>query len=492
METAILTVRELTEQLRETVEGKFPFVWVRGEIGSVSRPASGHIYFSLKDPDVQLQCVWFRNMQRQAHQKFNPLTGEVFDKPRPPLSEMLASGREILCAGRIGIYAPRGQYQLVVELVQPAGQGLLAQAFEERKRKLAALGYFDMERKRKIPSDPQRVAVVSSLHGAALQDFLTLARQRGSGACIRVFPALVQGAEAMGSITAAMAAANGQDWAQVIVLIRGGGSLEDLWTFNEESVARAIFHSRLPVLAGIGHEVDTTLADMTADARAATPSHAAQLLWPLRAELVQRVDEATSALQRAVKRQWSQSAHAVERYEDALHWLSPLQSCIRLSGQLDALEAALKKAVQRWLDKKFFLQMQLDQACRSAPGLAKIAVLESQLSLLEGKCDRAAASFLAMREQEYALSLQKFSVLASDMLLAPTQALERLTAALQGANPMALLQRGYALIRHEDGRLLRSVKDATPGKNLVIRLHDGSLDAVIAARHLQQLEEEQE
>ncbi len=184
MRDGILTVRALTEQLRRSLEGRFPFVWVRGEVSNLSRPGSGHIYFSLKDQDAQLQCVWFRGRQRQAEQgqSFDPLTGEVFDSPRPSPLELLRNGLDMLCAGRITVYAPRGQYQLLVELVQPAGQGLLAQAFEERKRKLAEAGYFAQERKRLPPWNPQRVALITSLSGAAIHDFLELARDRGSGA----------------------------------------------------------------------------------------------------------------------------------------------------------------------------------------------------------------------------------------------------------------------------------------------------------------------
>ena len=325
MQDGILTVRALTEQLRRSLEGRFPFVWVRGEVSNLSRPGSGHIYFSLKDQDAQLQCVWFRGQQRQAEQgqAFDPLTGEVFDTPRPSPLELLRNGLDLLCAGRISVYAPRGQYQLLVELVQPTGQGLLAQAFEERKRKLAEAGYFAQERKRPLPWNPQRVALITSPSGAAIHDFLELAQNRGCGAEIRLFPASVQGEEAAPEIIRALDEINAQGWAQVIVLIRGGGSLEDLWAFNEEAVAEAVFCSRLPVLAGIGHEVDVTLADLTADLRAATPSHAAQLLWPLRAELRQRLDEAFAALRRAAASRLEHAELLLRERENALRWFSP-------------------------------------------------------------------------------------------------------------------------------------------------------------------------
>ena len=166
MSDVILSVRELTEELRRSLEGRFPFVWVRGEVTNLTRPGSGHVYFSLKDQDAQLQCVWFRQRQGRGGQAFDPLTGQVCDAPRPAPVDLLRNGLDVLCAGRISVYAPRGQYQLAVELAQPAGEGLLAQAFEERKRKLAALGYFAAERKRGLPWDPQRVALITSPTGA--------------------------------------------------------------------------------------------------------------------------------------------------------------------------------------------------------------------------------------------------------------------------------------------------------------------------------------
>ena len=248
MQDGILTVRALTEQLRRSLEGRFPFVWVRGEVSNLSRPGSGHIYFSLKDQDAQLQCVWFRGQQRQAEQgqAFDPLTGEVFDTPRPSPLELLRNGLDLLCAGRISVYAPRGQYQLLVELVQPTGQGLLAQAFEERKRKLAEAGYFAQERKRPLPWNPQRVALITSPSGAAIHDFLELAQNRGCGAEIRLFPASVQGEEAAPEIIRALDEINAQGGITdggVIYGRRHGFCLESQYypnAINQENFARPL------------------------------------------------------------------------------------------------------------------------------------------------------------------------------------------------------------------------------------------------------------
>lgn len=486
MQEAILTVRELTEQLRKSLEGRFPFVWVRGEVTNFSRPGSGHVYFSLKDQDAQLQCVWFRHMQRQAEQGFDPLTGEVFDEPRASPLELLRNGLDVLCAGRISVYAPRGQYQLAVELVQPAGVGLLAQAFEAGKRKLAALGYFDRERKRPLPRDPQRVALVTSPTGAAIHDFLELARDRGSGSRIRLFPSLVQGAEAAPAIVRALAEANAQagqaDGPQVIVLVRGGGSLEDLWAFNEESVAKAVFESRLPVLAGIGHEVDVTLADMTADMRAATPSHAAQLLWPPRLELHQRVDEARAALRRAMERRLESVEQRLREHEKALAWFSPQRHHERLYERLAAFDAALARAVRHWLESRAAQTAQLERALRGALGPEKIHILDARLEHLRARLHAALPRLTDDRERALNNAAQRLQNAARNHVAQHEHSLDILGAALEAGDPLMPLSRGYALVS-VGGSLVRSVETTPPGTEIEVRLTDGSLAAVVGSVH---------
>lgn len=479
MTDVILSVRELTEELRKSLEGRFPFVWVRGEVTNLSRPGSGHVYFSLKDQEAQLQCVWFRQRQGRGGQTFDPLTGEVFDAPRPAPADLLRNGLDVLCAGRIGVYAPRGQYQLTVELAQPAGEGLLAQAFEENKRKLAAQGYFAAERKRRLPWDPQRVALITSPTGAAVHDFWRLAADRGSGARVRLFPALVQGAEAAPSLVRALEEANAQGWAQVIVLIRGGGSLEDLWAFNEESVATAVFRSRLPVLAGIGHEVDVTLADMTADVRAATPSHAAQLLWPPRAELAQMTDQTADSLRAAWERRLTAREQALARCEQGLRWFSPQRRQTRLAERLENLDAALQRAAHRWLEDKRLRLERLDQARRSAARPGRLAAPTARLHLLEARLQESLPRLLERREQRLARLSGLASGLWRQKVTLWEQRRERLDMALAGVDPQAPLRRGYALVRGADGSLLRSVAGVQPGARVTVRLADGSLGAEV-------------
>jgi len=480
MQEGILSVRELTDQLRRTLEGRFPFVWVRGEVTNLTRPGSGHVYFSLKDADAQLQCVWFRHMQRQASQGFDPLTGEVFDSPRPSPLELLRNGMDVLCAGRITLYAPRGQYQLVVELVQPAGEGLLAQAFEAAKRKLAALGYFSAGRKRPLPDNPQRVALITSPTGAAIHDFLELAARRGSGSRIRLFPSLMQGAEAAPGIVRAMEEANAQGWAQVIVLVRGGGSLEDLWAFNEEAVAEAVFRSRLPVLAGIGHEVDVTLADMTADMRAATPSHAAQLLWPSRDELMQRVDEAEAALARAALRRLETAGQELARCEGALRWFSPARRLGRLTEQLDERQRSLYRAARQWLSAVETRRERLEGALRGAFSAERLDVLAGRLQMFSAGLQAALPRMLEARGQRLDGAGQRLHAAAGALLAHSERNFEKLDMALAAASPLAPLQRGYALVRTAEGDVLRSVGSAAPGSVIEVRLADGSLGAVVS------------
>ncbi len=479
-EAAILSVRELTEQLRRLLEVKFPFVWVRGEISNLSRPGSGHIYFSLKDQDAQLQCVWFKQKQQIARQGVDPLTGEVREPGTPSPLDMLQNGLDVLCAGRITLYAARGQYQLAVELLQPAGEGMLARAFEAARRKLAAQGYFSLERKRPLPVDPLRVALITSPSGAAIHDFLELGDVYKRQARIRLFPVVVQGEGATSSLVRALEEANAQQWAQVVVIIRGGGSLEDLWAFNEEPVARAVFSSRLPVLAGIGHEVDVTLTDMTADVRAATPSHAAQLLWPPRAELMQRVDSAETALRRGIQRCLDMAFETLGHQESALRWLSPLKHQARLAEQLVLLQRALERAVRQWIDRKEILFRRLETSRRGAFGLARLDVLSGRLGIMCARLEATMPTLLHARQRELATAQERLGAAARNWMLGWERQLEKLALQLAAGDPMMPLRRGYALARTGGGNVLRSVHGLNVGNVVEVLLADGILETVVS------------
>jgi exodeoxyribonuclease VII large subunit len=339
----IFEVRELTGAVKDVLESQFPFVWVRGEVGGVSRPASGHVYFNLKDAQARLSVVWFRRSQRcVAPGGVDPRTGEVLEHG---CTTELTEGTTVLVAGRLSVFEPQGAYQLVAELVQEQGAGQLAMQFEAMKARLAGLGYFDPGRKRPLPPHPARVAVVTAPTGAAIRDFLRLAGERGWGSAIRIYPTLAQGEQAPARGAAALDAACADGWAEVVVRIRGGGSLEDLWAFNTEPVAEAVYRSGLPVVCGVGHEVDTSIADLVADVRAATPSHAAQLLWPERGALMQRVDVLEQGLVAAAGGLLERREAALGQMEKALRWLSPAQRLARMEERLGtALRDLLRAA----------------------------------------------------------------------------------------------------------------------------------------------------
>lgn len=451
----IFSVRDLTQAVKDVLEGEFPFVWVRGQISNLSTPPSGHIYFSLKDEDATLSVVWFKGARPKAGEgeRVNPLTGEV--ETGAPLQ--LADGLEVLVAGRMNVYPPRGAYQLVAELVQGQGMGELAVAFEAMKAKLAAKGYFEADRKLLLPKNPRRVAVVTAPQGAALQDFLRIAEDRGFGAHIRLYPSLVQGDSAPAQIATALDRADRDDWAQVIVLIRGGGSLEDLWAFNTEAVAEAVFRSRIPVLSGVGHEVDVTIADFVADARAATPSHAAQMLWTERAVLRQQIDEVFLALDRGVARFLNAVEGMLESSHQRLLRHSPARRLERGAFELERLGEQLRQAMRGAVQKRLFDLARADEKLRHEFSLARILARKAELERGETALTQAMAGFLRVRENE-------------TLTLAG-----RLTA----LDPQAPLARGYALVSNARGRFVRSRADVAVGEDVRIRVADGEFAAQV-------------
>ena len=453
----IYTVSQLTEQLKRLLEGALPFVWVRGEVTNLGRPGSGHVYFSLRDGDALLNCVWFKGRQRpQEH--FDPLTGEVYESgPRPSLALTLREGDTIACAGQITVFGPRGQYQLLVDMAQELGQGDLLRQLEALRRKLAAKGLFDSQRKRPLPSDPTRVAVITAPTGAAIQDFLRIAGTRGTGTTIRILPTLVQGVEAPGAILRALRQATSDGWAQVVVIIRGGGSLEDLWAFNDEALVEAVAASPIPVLTGIGHEIDTSLCDLAADARAATPSHAAQLLWHERHWHAQRVDSLALALTRRATRRLDALAEQLRIQEKALGWLSPRQ---RLDRDCDRLLTLAKRLHGVTRQRLLHLETQLETVRRRLYRRLTDEGLSGPGRDLERLAERLEA---AMRQQ----------------LSGHATSLDALHTRLMALNPQAPLQRGYALVLTNEGRLVRSVHGLCHGDMLRLRLADGGVDASV-------------
>lgn len=421
----IYSVSALVTALKQMAEKAFPFAWVRGQVANLSRPASGHIFFTLIDAQADsrtegcpggrqsggpaaLPVVWFRGRQR-AEESFDPLTGEVYASgPKPGLAALLDNGQEVLCAGAVSVYAPRGALQLEAELVRDEGLGRRQLVFELLKAELAGKGYFDPRRKRLLPAHPRRVALITSPGGAAVHDFLRLAQGRGLAAELRIYPSLVQGAEAPARIARAFALAREEGWAEVVVLLRGGGSQEDLGAFNTREVAEAVYSCPWPVLCGVGHEVDVTLADLTADLRASTPSHAAQLLLLDRRELFRSAREAGQSL-----------------------------------------------------------RLFMDRALRSRE--RELAMWEKSLGLLSpaGRLERGALRLRAL--------VERLEAAGRDALRGAELRLERQALRLSGLDPHLPLERGYVLARRPDGRLLRARAEAAPGEELEVLFRDGPL-----------------
>jgi exodeoxyribonuclease VII large subunit len=457
----VFEVSELTRSVRDVIESEFPFVWVRGQVVNLSRPGSGHLYFSLRDAEASLAVVWFRGAQGgkalAGGGRYDPLTGEVYEQS---LAETLTDGMEVMVAGRLTVYAPRGSYQLVAELVQEVGEGRLWQEFEALKKDLAAKGYFDQERKRQLPRHPTRVAVVTAPKGAAVRDFIRIGRERGHGAAVRVYPTLVQGDAAPVGIVRAMLRAVADDWAEVVVLIRGGGSLEDLWAFNTIEVAKAIFASPLPVLTGVGHEVDVTIADMVADVRAATPSHAAQLLWPERVQLAQRLDDLEMGLRRGAARLFALRERELAALARGLSWLSPANRLQRLGERFTAAGERLARAGEGWLD---------------ALG-GRVGKLCDRLGLRFGPQGLEAREQGLSRRAEALESAMKLFVAEHD------HGLELAAARFAGLDPKAPLARGYSLTTlARTGKFLRRAGDARPGDKLDIMVYEGRVRAEVEA-----------
>ncbi len=362
----VLSVWQLTAEIKDLLEVSFGSVWVTGEISNLARPQSGHCYLTLKDDQAQIHCVMWRNMATRVR----------FD---------LHDGLEVVCCGRIDIYAPRGTYQLIVESIEPKGIGALELALRQLREKLAREGLFDPRRKRPLPPFVRRIAVVTSPTGAAIQDFLQVLGRRWRGADVIVVPTRVQGEGAAAEIAAAIAAANRLPLAiDCLVVTRGGGSLEDLWAFNEEPVVRAIHASRIPVISAIGHEIDVTLADLVADVRALTPSEAAELVAPATEDLLARFRQTEKRLSSALRWRLAAAKSRLDAVASHRAFRRPLQRIEDLALQLDDLDARANRALRQRL---ILARSQVEQQAGRLESLSPLGVLSRGYSLTQRASD---------------------------------------------------------------------------------------------------------
>lgn len=355
----VLTVSALTRLLKSVLETSFPRVWVSGEISNLMRAGSGHVYLTLKDDAAQLKAVIWRNTAQRLR----------FD---------LRDGLEVLAAGSIQLYEGRGQHQLVIDQLQPKGIGPLELAFRQLQKKLAAEGLFDAERKRPLPRFPRRIALVTSPAGAAVRDMIQVMTRRWPQARIVIVPVAVQGELAAGQIAAALRGIHEIPDVDVVICGRGGGSLEDLWAFNEEVVARAIADCRIPVISAVGHEVDVTIADLVADCRALTPSEAAELVVPLESEIRGDLDRLGQRLESALRRQSQQARLKLDALAARRCLTRPRERIDELARRLDDIEQRLKRGLRLRQDQA---RQQLQSIAASLQALSPLAVLERGYSL---------------------------------------------------------------------------------------------------------------
>lgn len=414
-------------------------LWVSGEISNLARPASGHFYFTLKDQAAQVRCAWFRQRQRGSVRR-------------------IADGEQVLVLGRVSIYEPRGDYQFIVEQVEPAGEGELRRQFERLKKKLAAEGLFDSERKRPLPLLPRCIGVITSPTGAAIRDILTVLRRRFPSIPVVIYPSPVQGDAAAPGLIAALRVAERRDECDVLVVARGGGSLEDLWAFNDEALARAIANCPIPIVSGVGHEVDVTIADFAADMRAPTPSGAAELVVPDQAEWRRSFDALSARLALQMRRRFENAFQAFDWLARRLNRCSPAARLKQQAEQLNGLKRALAGAMRHSLARRGRKLDRISSRVLAAAPRRRLERISRRASELHGRLLRRGPASIERLRLRLRLA-------------------ER---ALRSVSPLATLTRGYAIVTDADtGHVLMDAASAAPGLTIEARLARGSLRATV-------------
>jgi len=433
MQRNIITVTRLNRETSHLLAEHFSVVWVEGELSNLSTPSSGHIYFSLKDANAQVRCAMFRTRQHML--AFKP-----------------ENGKQVIVKAQVSLYEPRGDYQLIVEHIEEAGDGALRRAFDALKLKLSEQGLFDAAHKQSLPMLPKAIGVITSPSGAAIRDILTVLKRRFAAIPVIVYPVAVQGDNAKHEIAGAIAAANRHKQCDVIILGRGGGSLEDLWAFNEEIVARAIYDSEIPIISGVGHETDFTIADFVADLRAPTPSAAAEHASPDQQQWLSRFVYLESRLQQQLQRKLNQKQQTLDWLSQRLQQQHPGRKLARNVKRIDELEARLNQAIRTKLRHMAgSVEAKTAKLWQHNPAL----IISSYKQRQEYLSRRLIAATLHKLEQ----SNQRF--------LSASQT-------LHAVSPLATLNRGYAMaIKLSSGEIIRSIEQVSIGDIVQTRLGHG-------------------
>ncbi|WAF84815.1 exodeoxyribonuclease VII large subunit [Metapseudomonas otitidis] len=440
LDREVLTVSQLNQRARHLLEDVFPQVWVEGEISNLARPASGHLYFTLKDSQAQVRCALFRQNALKVRQA-------------------LRDGLAVKVRGKVSLFEGRGDYQMIADAVEPAGDGALRLAFEALKEKLAGEDLFATERKRPLPAHPQRVGIVTSPTGAVIRDIISVFRRRAPQVSLTLVPTAVQGREATAQIVRALALADAQGF-DALILARGGGSLEDLWCFNEEAVARTVAACKTPIVSAVGHETDVSISDFVADVRAPTPSAAAELLAPDSSGLRQRLE---GLERRLLLRMRQLIAHQHLRLDGLTRRLRHPGERLRQQAQrLDDLEMRLQRALDRQVSQRRERLARLEtRLAAQHPGRA-LGLLRQRLDALAARLPRAMRETLGTRRLELQSQVQT----------------------LHAFSPLATLGRGYSILLDERGQAIRSASQTQPGQRLKARLGEGELEVRVEDNHL--------
>lgn len=480
-ERDVYTPGRLNKEARMLLERGLPSLWLEGEISNLSRPSSGHWYFSLKDESAQLRCAMFR--QKNLGARFTP-----------------KDGMHVLTRGRVSLYEPRGDYQFIADHMEEAGEGVLRRRFELLKNKLAAEGLFEASRKKPLPRLPRRIGVVTSPTGAAVRDVLNILRRRFCTIPVLIYPVQVQGASAAGQIATTIRMASARAECDVLIVARGGGSLEDLWAFNEEVVARAIFDCQIPVVSGVGHEVDFTIADFVADVRAPTPSGAAEIVAPDCNEWTRSVDLLGRRVRTAMVRNMAARQQQVVWLERRLAQVHPGVELRQKAQRLDDLEQRLSRCMRHDLFQRRSTLVELAAHLRqrspalrvsAARGRLEIArktlgtSLQRHVSLAESRLRRAASDLRQHSPVARIVALRRRVEIADRSMetslqrqLRNLEARFKLAAGkLNAVSPLATLQRGYAIVTDTKGTVVTDATSVNKGDMIQTRLSRGTLQA---------------
>ena len=442
-EQSVISVSELNKKAKSLLEKGIPKLWIEGEISNLAKPASGHMYFSLKDEMSQIRCAWFK--QRQLQNTLN-----------------IVNGSKMLALGKIGLYEPRGEYQFIVEKMEIAGEGDLKRKYEDLKRKLSAEGIFSEENKSELPNLPKKIGVITSPSGAAVQDILTVLNRRFPIIPIIIFPVAVQGEQAAPQIQNALEKANFRADCDLLILARGGGSLEDLWAFNEEIVARAIFDSEIPIISAIGHETDVTISDFTADLRAPTPSGAAELAVPDQNDWIKSIDNISEKINTIITQQINSKSQLSDWINKRLSQSSPMMTVKRQIEKSNNLQKMLSSSILQNLSRQEKNIHQLKSNLNEVSPRLKIHTQLSRIKELN----------------------QKITSCSDHLLEGLNNRIKLASKTLNSVSPLRTLDRGYAIARDAKTKNVIMSADAIEIENdIEVKLAKGEIKVTVIEKH---------